>query len=139
MLTDVGKDRDKSHKKDKANKTFDTRNLSIEKLRKETDSIIDRQTEELKNKIRTNIEAMRMSRDKDKKGVNREGTNSQLRNVTPLKSRNKSSLDKAKRDLKTSTKIRREPLSPREEEKDNIKSTIAVSIMLVFTCFREIA
>ena len=128
MLTDVDKDRDKSHKKDKANKTFDTRNLSIEKLRKETDSIIDRQTEELKNKIRTNIEAMRMSRDKDKKGVNREGTNSQLRNVTPLKSRNKSSLDKAKRDLKTSTKIRREPLSPREEEKDNIKSTIAVSI-----------
>lgn len=137
MLTDVEKDRDKSHKKDKANKTFDTRNLSIEKLRKETDSIIDRQTEELKNKIRTNIEAMRMSRDKDKKGVNREGTNSQLRNVTPLKSRNKSSLDKAKRDLKTSTKIRREPLSPREEEKDNIKSTIAVSIMLVLHAFSK--
>lgn len=65
---------------------------------------------------------MRMSRDKDKKGNNREGTTSQQRNVTPLKSRNKSTLDKGKRDLKTSTKFKREPLSPKEEEKKEIKN-----------------
>jgi hypothetical protein len=58
-LTDTEHNRNTRRKE--ISKTLESRNLSIDKIRRQTDCIIDRQTEKLKDKIRKNLKAMKIS------------------------------------------------------------------------------
>lgn len=115
IMTDVEKDR--TARKDKIAKNYENRNLSIDKIRKANDVSIDRTTQNLKDKIKKNLEAMRVSNPKTGKTKNNDLNKSvQKRNITPIKSRNKASLDKSKRELKTSLKIKRGTFNDEDED-----------------------
>lgn len=64
-MTDVEKDR--TTRKDKITKNFGNRNLSIDKIRKVNEASIDRTTQNLKDKIKKNLEAMKVSNPKTRK------------------------------------------------------------------------
>lgn len=103
-------------------KTFENRNLSIDRLKKVTDSAIDRHTEKLKDKIKKNLEAMRSSQNKGVRVKTGDTSKANKKNITPIKSRNQSSLDKSKRELKTSTKLKRDTLEENKVSEIPLKS-----------------
>ena len=127
--TDIEKS--KRHKKESnvygskhaATNPLETRNLSIDKIREENTRGLDKATEQLKDKIRKNLEMLRSSKDVS----SRHGTNTALktdsvRNITPNKTRHKSSMVKISREMKTSErKQKQKPLSPKHHKKDSIK------------------
>lgn len=76
-------------------KNLESRNNSIDRIREETEKSFDKQTEKLKDKIRKNLEAMRISQSKD----NNSQTRNNQRTITPMKSRNQSNLDIKRKDL----------------------------------------
>ena len=122
-MTDVEKST--KNKPEKIAKQFETRNNSIDRIREETDTVIDIQTEKLKDKIRKNLEAMRMSQSKGSRSNTREVQRSQQRTITPLKSRNHSKLDIAKKELSATDKSINKDEKPKTSTGKESKSKLA--------------
>ena len=123
VMTDVEKT--SKNKIEKFVGRIETRNHSIDRIREETDSIIDKQTEKLKDKIRKNLEAMRMSDNKEHRSNTRELQRSQQRTITPLKSRNHSKLDMSRKEIsitnKSGIKEEKHEITPNKDTKGDQK------------------
>jgi len=115
-IKEVSSDVEKTkNAKNKITKAIESRNLSLDKIRRHADSALDKQTEKLKDKIRKNLEAMRMSNDQPSRAQTGDISKSMKRNTTPMKTRNNSTFDKGKRSLKTSIKVKREGMTPERQ------------------------
>jgi hypothetical protein len=109
-------EKEKTNKRSKISTTFETRNLSIDKIKKDNQPSAERSTQNLKDKISKNLDAIRLRNPKaGRSKVNDLNKDVHKRRSTNMKSRNKSEFERSKRELKTSLFIKRGTLNNDQE------------------------
>lgn len=139
-MTDVEKSKNKGREniygsKHSATNPVESRNISIDRIKEEGSSIIDKSTKEFKDKIKKNIEMLRSSKDHPTRNTTATRENKRLehaRNITPNKNRQNSSMLKVSRDLKTSERRSKHKALTSTENIGNVKVFILLALFILF-------